>query len=71
MDTNEVENLLNNKRSIEKQINTIQSACSHKNKVIKMVHQGSMYEVRWVCEGCSIKLGWPTDEESKKFFGNS
>ena len=69
MDTNEVEKLLNNKRSIEKQIDTIQSACNHKNKVIKMVHIGSMHEVRWVCEDCSIKLGWPTAAASHKFLG--
>ena len=69
MDTNEVEKLLDNKRSIDKQIDTIQSACNHNNKVIKMVHIGSMHEVRWVCEDCSIKLGWPTASESDKFLG--
>ena len=69
MDTNEVEKLLDNKRSIEKQIDTIQSACNHKKKVIKMVHIGSMHEVRWVCEDCSIKLGWPSASESDKFLG--
>ena len=64
-----VENLLNKKRSIEKQIDTIQSACSHKNKVIRMVHIGSIHEVRWVCEDCSKLLGWPTALESDKFLG--
>ncbi len=67
MDANEVEKLLSNKRSIDKQIDTIQSACSHKNKVIRMVHIGSTHEVRWVCEDCSIKLGWPTASETDKF----
>jgi len=69
MDANEVEKLLNNKRSIDKQIDAIQSACSHKNKVIRMVHIGSTHEVRWVCEDCSIKLGWPTASETDKFLG--
>jgi len=69
MDANEVEKLLNNKRSIDKQIDAIQSACSHKNKVIRMVHIGSTHEVRWVCEDCSIKLGWPTASETNKFLG--
>jgi len=64
-----VEELLNKKRSIEKQIDTIQSACSHKNKVIRMVHIGSIHEVRWVCEDCSKLLGWPTALESDKFLG--
>ena len=69
MDANQVEKLLDKKRSIEKQIDTIQSACNHKNKVIKMVHIGSMHEVRWVCEDCSIRLGWPTSIESDRFLG--
>jgi len=66
---NKVEKLLNKKRSIDKEIDKIQSACNHKNKVIKMVHIGSMHEVRWVCEDCSRKLGWPTTSESDKFLG--
>ena len=64
-----VEELLNKKRSIDKQIDTIQSACNHKNKVIRMIHIGSMHEVRWVCEDCSKVLGWPTRAESDKFLG--
>ena len=69
MGANKVENLLDKKRKLEKQIEAIQSACNHKDKVIKMVHIGSMHEVRWVCEDCSIKLGWPTAAESDKFLG--
>jgi hypothetical protein len=64
-----VEDLLNKKRSIDKQIDTIQSACNHKNKVIRMIHIGSMHSVRWVCEDCSKVLGWPTASESDKFLG--
>jgi len=64
-----VEDLLNKKRSIDKQIDTIQSACNHKNKVIRMIHIGSMHEVRWVCEDCSKVLGWPTAVEHDKFLG--
>jgi len=66
-----VEDLLNKKRSIDKQIDTIQSACNHKNKVIRMVHKGSMHEVRWVCEDCSKVLNWPSEWEKNKFFKNS
>ena len=64
-----VEELLNKKRSIDKQIDTIQSACNHKNKVMRMIHIGSMHEVRWVCEDCSKVLGWPTATESDRFLG--
>ena len=69
MDANQVEKILDKKRKLEKQIELIQSACNHKKKVIKMVHIGSMHEVRWVCEDCSIKLGWPTASESDRFLG--
>ena len=71
MDTNKVETLLNKKREIEKQIDNIQSKCIHMNTVIKLVHKGSSHEVRWVCKGCSKVLGWPTEWEKSKFFGNS
>jgi len=66
-----VEDLLIKKRSIDKQIDTIQSACNHKNKVIRMIHIGSMHEVRWVCEDCSKVLDWPSEWEKNKFFNNS
>ena len=67
MDANKVEKLLNKRRDIELQIDRIQSKCNHKTKVIKMIHIGSLHEVRWVCEDCSLKLGWPTDFELNKF----
>ncbi len=63
-----VENLLNKKRTIEREIDKIQSACNHKNKVISMIHEGSCHSVRWVCSDCSRVLGWPTDRERRKFF---
>lgn len=67
MDTNEVEVLLSNKRTIEKQIASIQSSCNHTNQVIRMVYIGSSHEVRWVCESCSLAVGWPNDAETQRF----
>ena len=65
---NKVEKLLNKKRNIEQEIDRIQSACNHKNKVISLVRIGSSHSVRWVCNDCSKVLGWPTDWERERFF---
>jgi hypothetical protein len=67
MDANEVEDLLNKKRTIEKQIANIQATCHHTNQVIRMVYLGSSHEVRWVCESCSLAVGWPNDKETQRF----
>ena len=67
MDTNEVEDLLSKKRTIEKQISNIQSSCNHTNQVIRMVYLSSSHEVRWVCESCSLAVGWPNDKEIQRF----
>jgi len=71
MGTSKVEKLLSKKRDIEKQINKIQSACSHKDKVIRLVQRDERYssfEVRWVCNDCSLRLGYPTEWERERFF---
>ena len=71
MGASKVEKLLSKKRDIEKQINKIQSACSHKDKVIRLVQRDERYssfEVRWVCNDCSIKLGYPTEWEKERFW---
>jgi len=70
MDANkkEVEKLLLDKRIIEQKLGNIQSECKHKNKVLKQIQVGNGSELRWVCEDCSLALGWPTSEESELFF---
>ena len=72
MGASKVENLLNKKRDIEKKIEKIQSACNHKDKVIRLVQRDERYhssfEVRWVCNDCSMKLGYPTEWERERFF---
>jgi len=71
MDTNKVDKLVDQKRKLDQEIRQIQSACSHHNKVITMIHQGSSHEVRWACRDCSMVLGWPSEQERNKFFNNS
>tara|TARA_Y100000034_G_C6763785_1_gene340371 strand:+ start:173 stop:463 length:291 start_codon:yes stop_codon:yes gene_type:complete len=71
MGTSKVEKLLSKKRDIEKEIDKIQSACNHKDKVIQLVQRDERYssfEVRWVCNDCSQKLGYPTEWERERFY---
>ena len=68
MDASKVDKLVDKKRKLEKEIEQLQSACNHKNKVISLVRIGSSHSVRWVCNDCSKVLGWPTDWERERFF---
>ena len=70
MGASKVERLLSKKQDIEKQIDKIQSECGHKNKVIKLVHDGRYggHKIRWVCNDCSMKLDYPTAFEKERFW---
>jgi len=70
MDANKkkVEKLLSDKRNIEQQINNIQSECNHKTKVLRQVQVGNGSELRWVCDDCSIALGWPSHHDREQYF---
>ena len=71
MDANKkkvVEKLLSDKRNIEQQLNNIQSECNHKTKVLRQVQVGNGSELRWVCDDCSIALGWPSHHDREQYF---
>ena len=70
MDANkrEVEKLLSDKRNIEIKLDNIQSACNHKTKVLRQIRKESSHELRWVCDDCTLALGWPTAAESEEYF---
>ena len=70
MDANrqKVERLLSEKRDIDKQINKLQQDCKHEQQVIKQVADESSFTVRYVCESCSLVLGYPSADEVKQFF---
>jgi len=68
MGANKVDRLIDQQRKLDKEIEQIQSECNHKNKVISMIHEGSSHTVRWVCNDCSMVLGWPSEHEKQKFF---
>jgi hypothetical protein len=65
----EVEQLLSDKRNIERKIEHIQAECKHSKQVIKQVASESSFTIRHVCESCGSCLGYPTPEEIKKFLG--
>lgn len=63
-----VDDLIGEKKKIEKEISKLQSECSHTLKSLKQVPIQSSFEVRWVCDECSNVLGWPSPPELEKFF---
>ena len=63
----EVEQLLSDKRNIERKIEKIQADCKHENIVIKQVADGSSFAIRRVCESCGHIVGYPSPEEIRNF----
>jgi len=63
----EVDQLLSDKREIERKIEEIQANCKHENIVIKQVADGSGSGIRRVCESCGLIVGYPSIEETQNF----
>ena len=63
----EVEQLLSDKRNIERKIEQIQAECKHEQQVIKQVADESSFAIRRVCESCGQIVGYPSSEEIFKF----
>ena len=63
----EVEQLLSDKRNIERKIEKIQADCKHENTVIKQVADESSFTIRRVCESCGQIVGYPSSEEIQNF----
>ena len=64
----EVEQLLSEKRNIEIKIDKLQRDCKHEKQVMKQVANESSFSLRYVCESCGKVLGWPSEQDRKKFF---
>ena len=62
-----VEQLLSDKRNIERKIEQIQADCKHENIVIKQVADESSFTIRRVCESCGRIVGYPSSEEIQNF----
>ena len=67
----EVEQLLSDKRNIERKIDKIQAKCKHSKQVIKQVADGTSSPFRHVCESCGCPLGYLSPEEAQKFLEKS
>ena len=63
----EVDQLLSDKRNIERKIEKIQAECKHEHTVIKQVTDGSSFAIRRVCESCGQIVGYPSPEEIFNF----
>lgn len=67
---NKIQRLFDQKRKVEKEIETIQKNCSHKVKHIKFVYlnpNSQQTSPRWVCDDCQQVLHIPSEFEMKKF----
>ena len=64
---NNVDKLLNNKKEIEKEIEQIQSDCSHECQSLKQ----NQSEVRWHCDECKQPLKHASTLDLDKFFNRN
>ena len=67
---NEVEGLFSARKKIEKKIEKIQKKCKHSTKSIKQVQErldSSTMVIRWVCDECAAAVGYPSEDELKKY----
>tara|TARA_Y100000389_G_C17434286_1_gene504533 strand:+ start:1046 stop:1279 length:234 start_codon:yes stop_codon:yes gene_type:complete len=64
-----IEELEEIKKECEKQIERIQSKCTHSNYIIKSINpEGNI--IRRICTGCGKEIGYPTKEELDKYLNN-
>jgi hypothetical protein len=64
---NNVNKLLGDKTKIEKEIEQIQSDCSHKSKSLKQTQR----DIRWHCDECKQVLGYASQPDLDKFFNHN
>jgi len=66
-----INNLLAKKQEIEKEIAILQKSCNHRKKSVKQVREredSSAPIIRYVCNECSMVLGYPSSKEIENFF---
>ena len=65
-----INNLLAKKQKIEKEIATLQNSCKHYKKSVKAVRKNvdsSSTSIRYLCDECSMVLGYPKQKEKDDF----
>jgi hypothetical protein len=61
--------IVNEIKSLEKELESLQNSCSHSNYTIKNSPQGpeNGFSLRRICDVCQAVLGYPTQEETNKW----
>ena len=66
-----ITNLFAKRQKIEKEITTLQNSCGHRKKSVKQVRErvgSSTPSIRYVCDECSLILGYPNQQDKDNFF---
>ena len=66
-----INNLFNQKQKIEKKIAILQKSCKHSKKSVRAIRKNvdiTSPSIRYVCDECSMILGYPSKEDFDKFF---
>tara|TARA_Y100000004_G_scaffold93572_1_gene104760 strand:+ start:599 stop:823 length:225 start_codon:yes stop_codon:yes gene_type:complete len=66
-----INNLLAKKQKIEKEITILQNSCKHSKKSVRLVRKNvdsASPSIRYVCDECSMVLGYPTQQDKDNFF---
>ena len=65
-----IEDLINQRNKIDRELRVMQSDCNHNEQTIKQVTlgEGCQTSTRWVCCECAAVIGYPSGYELNKFF---
>ena len=66
-----INNLLAKKQKIDKEIAILQKSCKHLKKSVRLVRKNvdsTSPSIRYVCNECSMILGYPTQQDIDNFF---
>ena len=66
-----INNLLAKKQKIDKEIAILQKSCKHPKKSVRFVRKNvdsTSPSIRYVCDECSMVLGYPTQQDKDNFF---
>jgi len=65
-----IEDLINQRNKIDRELRVMQSECNHIEQTIKQVTlgEGCQTSTRWVCCECAAIIGYPSGYELNKFF---
>ena len=66
-----INNLLAKKLKIDKEITILQKSCKHLKKSVRLVRKNvdsTSPSIRYVCDECSMVLGYPTQQDKDNFF---